>query len=572
MEKFVPALILASLSLHVGCGLSDDSGSSSGSGCSGEVPEHGEDEAVGWKCISASSGGRVDIPDGAWLVVPPGALDSDQRIVVKVPSPSPAYGRYYTLEPSGLQFNTPVILHSPYYELPSGKPTPVTVIQSSESQPTVSAGSELTNWQYVETTERETETQTHAAHLEHFSSVYYFYQVDEHAYLTVDMPIKYLQAGDIMATLTNRDATEGPDWNPGHIGLVFELTEDGKIGQTIESGPPDGVGRSDLQAFKTDYGHLYLGARRPAEPPLTPEERTLILDYANQQLGKGYNVIGQGNFSVNTFSCVGLVEAAYDAANRGTMPWNGEFWAITPVEMFRATRPIDRLHEVAGEAITLPVYGVTLDADSPYFGTTVRGWYQREYDYTIAATSKPEKATFEGSPFSGYEFKWTPEVEDGCESTMNGQPCPADGNPHLLVLEMNATPRTTIAGGAKVALDPVTITETITLNVTSHSRIFTIAAAQPNDDYPITLSIPLPANAKFKSAALRDDTTKGQVNLTPVAGHSITIDSQGYNEQANAAQLVLTVTNATNQAGPASLGTWRYTLHYTRNRVLKLDG
>lgn len=552
----------------VACGLAEQSSTASSSGCTGEVPEFGPDEAVGWKCIRAASGGRVDIPDGAWLDVPPGALDSDQRIVVKVPSPLPSYSRVYKLEPSGLQFNKPVVLHSPYPTLPSGKEMPVTVVQSSDSQPTVSAGSEQTNWQYASTTERDLETGTLAVSLEHFSAIYYFYQVDEYAYLVVDLPIKYMQAGDIVATLTNRDNTEGPDWNPGHMGLVHELTEDGKVGLVMESSPPDGVGKTGLGAFKTDFGHLYLGARTPSGPPLTAGERAAILDYATQQNGKAYNLIGEGNVGVGSFSCVGLVEAAYDVVGRGTVPWNGEFFALTPMEMYRGTRPVTDVRERAEQPIEIPVYGITLDARSPWAGTTMRGWYQRDYDYTIEAKSKPDGSEFEGSPSSGYLFKWTPRVEDGCEATANGQPCPADGNPHLLVLEMNATPRVTIVDGAKLSLDPVQITETITVNVTSHSRLFQVSPAPPDNPDEFSVTIPLPANAKFKSSALRDEATKGPVSTAALPGHIVTIVSEGYDAQKNAVQLALRVTNTTGQVVTASPLTWRYTLHYERTRVL----
>lgn len=568
MRPIAPLILATLFAVTSACSLAETQSSGGASSCTGEIPEHTKDEAVGWRCISAESGGRVDIPDGGWLEVPPGALDHDQRITVKVPSPRPAYSMVYKLEPSGLTFKKPVTIHSPLPSLPSGKPMPVTVIHASDLHPMVSAGNERTHWQYVTDTKLEPETKTMAASISHFSSVYYFYQVDEYGYLVVDLPIRYLQAGDIVTTLTNRDETEGPDWNPGHIGMVHEIAPSGDVGVVIESTPPDGVGKSGLSAFKTDYGHLYMGARRPGGPPLTPAERATILDFTQQQNGKGYNVVGQGNYKLDAFSCVGLVEAALDVAGRGTIPWNGEFFAITPLEMFRATRPITDVRERVGKAVEIPVYGVTLDVRSPYVGTTMRGFYQRHYDYEIAASSKPEGSTFQGSPDSGYTFSWTPTVDDGCVATGPNQPCPSDGNPHLVVLEMNATPRVTIVDGAKVALDPVHITETLTVHVTAHSREFPIEPQPPGASHEFTVTIPLPMDAKYESSSLRDQATKGAVSGAPLPGHTATIVSEGYDKAANAARVTIRVSNVTNETISAAPVKWLYTLDYSRNRVL----
>jgi hypothetical protein len=563
--RLVPSLVL--LVAVGGCAAERESSSSSSGSCSGEHPEHGVDDRVAWKCIGPE-GGRIDTSDGAWLDVPPGALDSNHTIVVRMPFPQSEFGRAYQLEPSGLEFQKSVLLTVTYPELVPGKEMPISVVQSSELQPMVSAGSEQTNWQYVEETERDPENNTLSASLNHFSSIYYYYQVDEHAYLVMDLPIKYLQAGDIVATLTNRDNTEGPDWNPGHVAVLYEMTASGSDGVVMESSPPEGVQKTSVGAFKVEFGHLYLGARRPGDPGLSLAERNGVLSFTKAQFGKPYQLVGQGNLTEGSFSCVGLVEAAYDSADRSMISWNGEFFAITPLEMFRATRPITDVYERVGQAMDIPVYGVTLDSRSPYFGTTVRGWYQKQVDYSIVATSKPPDSQFTGTPNSGFKFTWTPKVEDGCEAKSFDEPCPAAGEPHLLVLQMDATPRVTIVDGAKAALDPVRIIETLTVHVTSHSQLFEITPAPPNMTDLVVVTIPLPPDSTFKQSSLLDEATKGPISMAPFPGHTVTIVQEGYNPNAKVTVVSLHVTNTTDQVVSAAPITWRYTLDYERDRVI----
>lgn len=550
-----------------GCGL-DSSDSSSGSGsCSAEIPQHSEDEAVGWKCIGPQ-GGRVDAPDGAWLDVPAGALGKSVRITIKVPSPSSGDTRVYKLEPSGLEFAEPVVLHSPHAPLAPGKTPIVGVMQSSSLQETVSVGSELTDWEPVNTVEHEPATSTFAASLEHFSIVYFFMQVDELAYLVPDVPLKYLEAGDILMVLTNRDETEGQNWNPGHVGMLFTANDSGSVGQVIESSPPEGVQKNGVDAFRVDYGHLYLGARKVAGPELTVAERTSLVNYATAQTGKGYSKFGEGNFAEGSFSCIGLVEAAYDTIDRGTIPWNGEFFAILPLEMMRATHPITDVHERTEQPVAIPVYGVTVASGSPYFGTSLEGFYQRTYNYTIAATSKPDGSSFTGDAASGYLFEWTPQVEDGCveePGAVGGQKCPPDGQPHLLVLEMSAAPHATFNGDT-YALGPVKLTETVTVHVTSHSRLFEITPAGPLAGKTIEVKIPLPPRAKFKATVLRDEATKQAPSFAPYAGHTLEVVTNGFNQTTQQAELTIYLKNNTAFDVTGAPITLRFTLDYERDR------
>lgn len=561
-----PRLVLLLGVALTACGHDPVGRVSGGGSCAAEIPQPAADEAMGFKCISAAAGGTVESPDGAWLEVPPGALSQDTLITVKIRNPPAQYERVYHLEPSGLTFSKPVRLHAPYPDLPSGREPNIRVFQSSGLHPPVNVGSEISNWQHATVVARDEAANILTVELQHFTFIYYFVQVDEDAYLVVDLPGRYLQAGDIVATLTFRDPTEGPNWDPGHVGMIDEIVKDSDTALVIESSPPEGVQKNGLDAFKTDYGHLYLGARRPGGEPLSTAERLTVLTYASAQFGKGYNVIGEGNFNADTFNCVGLVEASYDAAGRGMLPWRAEATAITPLEMFRASRPIDTIAARAGTQVRIPVYGVTLDSRTPSFLKTLRGFYQRGANYTIDATSKPAESTFAGSPYSGYTFEWKPTLDDGCVLRSDTDQCPPSGEPHLLTLRMRATPSVT-ALGARVQLDPVEVQSTLTVNVPHVSRIFTISPVAPASSRQTTVFVKLPDDAELHETSLRDEATKEAPSSTPFPNHRLVVQDLG--RVPGGARLRVTVHNDGLETATDAPLTLRYLVDYSRPRVLR---
>lgn len=121
----------------------------------------------------------------------------------------------------------------------------------------------------------------------------------------------------------------------GHVG-VYAGVENGEH-MVIEGWLP--VRKVPLKVFIA--GWPYYGNRTtPARP--TAAQRTLIVDYVRAQLGKGYDMAHTGQKGPEKFDCVGLAEAAYEAA--GLNPTPDEFesgwgWPLTPTEQYEHTLP-----------------------------------------------------------------------------------------------------------------------------------------------------------------------------------------------------------------------------------------
>lgn len=570
LARVCPGLRFAWVSLlgwMLGCAAetSDGPGSGASGQCKSVVPEPRPAEALGWACISAAHGGTVQSPDGAWLEVPPGALASDTLITISVPSPLPANAGSHRLEPAGLELSVPAILHVPYPDLPDGSEPLIKAYVSSTLQPETSAGSEVSNWQFAQAVARDEQANVLSFSVPHFTFYKYFVQVDELAYLVMDLPLRYLSAGDIVATLTNRDKTEGPDWNPGHVGMLYEIAPSGSVGVVMESSPPEGVQKNDAQAFKVDYGHLYLGARRPIENPLSDQERKDLLKFLTPQFGKPYQLIGEGNLTEGAFSCVGLVEAAFDSIGRGMVPWYTEATAITPVEQFRETAPVDEIFVRVDQPIQIPVYGVTVDSRSPYLGTTLEGFYQRDANYTLIASGKPEQADFSGTLGSGYQFSWTPTRKHGCELHQDGQQCPGGGQPHYLDLELHATPKATFQG-AQIALKETTVAQRLTIHVQHITRFVELTPRGPFSSTQYTLFIQLPGDVTVHETVFRDEATGAAPLPAPFPNHTLTVTQEG--EVQGGVQVTFTLANPTASAVTASPITLSYAVDYEKKRVL----
>jgi len=97
------------------------------------------------------------------------------------------------------------------------------------------------------------------------------------------------------------------------------------------------------------------------------------------------------------FSCVGLVEAAYEDADLNIVVFP-EGLGLLPIQQFNKTLPVDDITTQVDEAVSIPVRGV-LDVDP--------GWGE-DYDddpdlFNITATNLPTGATFTDGV-----FEWTP--------------------------------------------------------------------------------------------------------------------------------------------------------------------
>lgn len=99
-------------------------------------PDGGADATTVTAVVSAAEGGTVRLPDGAQVVIPPGALAQDTAITLSatdLPAPggySP-FSKVYRFEPDGLQFLKPVAVTIPFQVQPGQDPRVATIFWSN---------------------------------------------------------------------------------------------------------------------------------------------------------------------------------------------------------------------------------------------------------------------------------------------------------------------------------------------------------------------------------------------------------------------------------------------------------
>ena len=500
--------------LLTGCG---DTGVESSVGVSscGSPPIVVPGEGASWRCISASEGGSLALPGDTLssLTIPPGALNSNTMITIRaVARPRPGY-RAMRFEPDGLVLNTPAILEIAYDSDTSEEPL-IRAFHGSSVHPIVDAGSELTNWERADVLGVDTDARTFQIGLEHFSFIYALWGVRDVAYLVLDIPDKYLRPGDIMVALTNGQ----PNWNPGHVamfrgnlsgeGLVLESTpprvRSHRASQSRAIPGPPGAG------FRTEFGHVYLGARRPPGGHLTDAERPQISTFLLNKLGLPYSKIGDG--TAGTWSCVGLVEKALDDIGRGALDLLNELFYSTPYEMYSGTRPVDSITMNFGDTIEMPVYNVQV-VPGPAFTPFFDGWYGKERT-RVTATDRPAGATFTGTaifPFI-HSFKWTPTREQ------------IGGDFTILFNTKGAA-----TAGISLALIPFDVTELINIHVSGFQHDFEVHSAR-RPDTPGAIygySEVVPANATIRDTLFIDLATGAAPSATPFPEHELIILSEG---------------------------------------------
>jgi hypothetical protein len=370
-----------------------------------------------------AAGGVLDLPDGGRLVVPAGALTTETLIEVTAPAlpgARPA-GPAYLLEPAGLEFLVPATLTIPWpadLEL-LDEVLPLVVYQASIRHDAIDAGSELSVIREARVVAVDMSARTLDVELDHFTFVFGMLAIDQVAYVVMDIPTKYLLPGDLFFTLTNLG--DGPNWAPGHVGMYVPrqgFSNDVSNGRVVEATPPK-VQVSTLADFRTESGHLYMGPRRP-DGGLSPAERAAVTAFAEAQMHKPYAMIlGQGNITSGSFSCVGLAEKALDAAGRGVLNLVQEALISTPLEMFSNTRPVREIVVYVGEEIVVPIYGVVVDPASwakPRGAGRWTAYCACSYDMSAAV---PAGASFTGPEPLGnsyahhrrYRFSWVPEAQ-----------------------------------------------------------------------------------------------------------------------------------------------------------------
>jgi len=357
-------------------------------------------------------GGSVEITDpnsalfGAKIKIPPEALSTTKSLSIagcKSLSSAPFAEVVLDLEPKDVEFNKPAQIEVPLDSVGFGVGKQIAVVAINQDD--------------IQQLASNVEDQSIVFEVDRLSSVMIF--SDDRLTIVLDIPPRYLPAGAVLYTLT---CASSCGWLPGHTGMLLGQGEPFGLETIVESTPylncgfdpcsSDGnclgVRFNSFDDFAwLDNTHIYMGARLPAE--VTEEQRYLAATFASGKTGYKYQCVG-ASAAGDSFSCVGLVEAAYDSAGFEIVPTNV---ALLPKTQYNRTEPVKEITARAGEPISIPVACV---ADTAPLG--IANYSDDSSLTTIHATGIPEGAVFSGSTGNPVnEFKWTPRCQH-----VTGQP------------------------------------------------------------------------------------------------------------------------------------------------------
>jgi hypothetical protein len=408
--------------------------------------------------VRASDGATLEIPDAVKLEIPAGALPKDTVITLAMPEYQTRRSKdlYFEITPS-VTLNSPARLVVSTRDLIPEQDA-ITVQQSSAAQAVQDHGSDLTSFEPSKVVAHDRDADTVTLETTHFTGFAVLNWVDDSAYMVLDIPDAYLKPGDVLITLSAEhpigSSKNTPNWFPGHVGMVVgrdQFAADAKVvgpnGEAysgvqaepniIESIHLGGVRSGSIALFRSGYenDHLYLGPRTlPAKLNLNDTDRTAVVKFSKEQIGKGYNLVGDGGhflstliagvtfnkldiFKLDGFSCVGLIDAAYKSINKSPIKWyDRSILAVTPQDMYKATVPVNSISLKAGDVLEIPVYGTVIAPETKSaLGITIQGHYSRERSrtvgqvtssYSITPENMPADASWTGNA-NGYVFRWT---------------------------------------------------------------------------------------------------------------------------------------------------------------------
>lgn len=349
--------------------------------------------------ILRPEGGVYQALDGNVIInVPPGAVNNITLITIvdkssKIPMElrSKDYIQYELL-PSGLVFNEPVVFTLPYVTDTCCQNCPLAAFSVNDG-----------TWEEIDILNIDRINKKVQLQIEHFSM--WLIQVQDF-YLVVDIPGKYLKKSDILYTLAhyqvNNSQIDKFTWFPGHVAMYLG-SDDPTQSDIIESTPP-AVTEGYLTEFRCNSEHLYMGPRRYIGL-ISDQQRIDIADYAVDKLGNPWYPVGQGGGNSNAYSCVGLVEDAYDEYDLSIVPPLVEFPILYPYDQYKRTKPIDEITVKSGEELVLRAYGVIYGEDE-YFQT------RDGVNFYTDIQNPPPLIDGEDCDKEFKEFIWTPGQSD----------------------------------------------------------------------------------------------------------------------------------------------------------------
>ena len=322
--------------------------------------------------ILGPEGGRIELPDGASVELPAGALDRDTEITLSIYQ-DPAYpesSRYIRLAPENLALKRPAKVTLPIAE---DKDEPFYTVADLSQEPPSKQGEFLT---------AAVEGTAGLGVIVFFTTFFRLFAMvhAEPIYIVPYLPGKYLEPADMIFSLAQKtdNGVRELSWIPGHSALYlgsreekFDIEGGGYVnnGYTIIESVPSGIYIRDWfdmwkpTGFAMISYHLYMGARR-YDGEITGSDRQIVCEYAVAHKDALWGYVEQGNFTEDRFSCVGLLEASYDAAGKSNIPWWYELPLIMPKDMYDRTVAIDEVTSPLGEEVAFPVYGTLMDRQS----------------------------------------------------------------------------------------------------------------------------------------------------------------------------------------------------------------
>jgi len=379
------------------------------------------DAMVKTMLIEADKGGTVEA--GSYrLQVPSGALAQDTTISVSEPISGMTMLEdgmmAVVFEPTGLQFSQPATLTIRYGD---------TGEYNDEFLAVWAYDTTTGEWTSQEVIAQDKGQNTAVVAVNHFS--WWLAAIEDPLYVAMEIPGKFLPAGAVLTRMSSdRDCKTGKaTWFTGHTGMISETVgaslEAHGVTRIIESNNrlpllqkplpcaerfDTGVNAFGFGGFILEGCGFYMGAG--TNPNASKSQAVKARDYAVEKTGSGYLLVGQGNWETDAlgypcYSCVGLVEYAYDRVGAGLISPSEEIPAITPLQMFRKLNPITSIDARVGEQISIPVKGI-YKVVVPFGGDH----YKVSNSYPVAS-SLPSGSTYKGGVFS-----WTPTDDDAGEA------------------------------------------------------------------------------------------------------------------------------------------------------------
>lgn len=425
-----------------------------------EIREDG-DLTTATRTVFREFGATLTFPDRTQLIIPAGALPEDLEISITKDD----LNSRFMLAPEGLVASGNMTLEIPLpdWMVSDHRKAIVAYIYSDES-PVHETGSSAVRAERLLMTLAAEHQAGDLVQLSfgHFSLIRM--NTQDALYLPFNLPSTYLQKADVLFALSAENyitQEEGFDWFPGHTGMISEPRaavmmaacpdDPSRLCDMIES-VPDVVRLANLQdQFVYVSHHINMGARRPSAFSLSDEEQSEVVAWAQDYLGTPWAMLNDFDSSsddYDAFSCVGLIEAAYDSIGRPIV--ENSLWTVDtllrPLDMYDETSPVDRVTVRVGEGLELQVNPVFLDQE--------KRWY---LDYRNLA---------DASGLEGFRFTAT-DLPDGAVIdletgllTWYGVPSSFGGQSVTMTFQLDMPYPGLLWGG-----DVISITETLTVDV-----------------------------------------------------------------------------------------------------------